>query len=221
MTHPRPFCLAPREQPPGRRPPQTTRTFALAFARPGSSISPSERRLALPAMGAPALTNPTLAFAIRAVCGRSSSTESASSGYYARVARTSYRRRYSAPDGSISQAPPATVAYAAPRFRAHASQPCNRREARALLGEREAARVQKSTDMVTSAFVEARVRHARRLPPTPAKMTGACLPLNASVRRGWRESSKRSSPSVGAGAPFRGGIAIVRRLHPPTCPPSP
>jgi hypothetical protein len=78
MTHPRPRCLAPREQPPGRRPPQTTRTFALAFARPESSISPSERRLALPAMGAPAWTNPTLAFAIRAACsGRSSSTDRA------------------------------------------------------------------------------------------------------------------------------------------------
>ena len=35
-----------------------------------------------------------------------------------------------------------------------------------------------------------------------------CLPLEASVRCGWRESSKRSSASVGADAPFRGkGIA--------------
>jgi hypothetical protein len=29
-------------------------------------------------------------------------------------------------------------------------------------------------------------------------------PLEASVRCGWRESSKRSSASIGAGAPFRG-----------------
>jgi hypothetical protein len=37
------------------------------------------------------------------------------------------------------------------------------------------------------------------------------LPLEASVRRGWRESSKRSSASVGADAPFRGkGIAGSR-----------
>ena len=35
-------------------------------------------------------------------------------------------------------------------------------------------------------------------------------PLEASVRCGWRESSKRSSASVGAGAPFRG-----RLLHKP------
>ena len=35
------------------------------------------------------------------------------------------------------------------------------------------------------------------------------LPLEASVRRGWRESSKRSSASVGADAPFR-GIGLVR-----------
>jgi hypothetical protein len=36
-------------------------------------------------------------------------------------------------------------------------------------------------------------------------------PLEASVGRGWRESSKRSSASVGAGAPFRGkGIAGSR-----------
>ena len=34
------------------------------------------------------------------------------------------------------------------------------------------------------------------------------LPLEASVRRGWRESSKRSSASVGAGAPFRGEPAV-------------
>jgi len=39
-------------------------------------------------------------------------------------------------------------------------------------------------------------------------MADACLPLEASVRRGWRESSKRSSASVGADAPFR-GIAIT------------
>jgi hypothetical protein len=39
--------------------------------------------------------------------------------------------------------------------------------------------------------------------PTPL-MTDACLPLEATVRCGWRESSKRSSASVGAGAPFRG-----------------
>jgi hypothetical protein len=38
-------------------------------------------------------------------------------------------------------------------------------------------------------------------------------PLEASVRRGWRESSKRSSASVGAGAPFRNAQArsSVRR----------
>ena len=36
--------------------------------------------------------------------------------------------------------------------------------------------------------------------PPPADVS-ACLPLEASVRRGWRELSKRSSASVGAGAP--------------------
>ena len=41
-----------------------------------------------------------------------------------------------------------------------------------------------------------------------ARVPGARDPLEASVRRGWRESSKRSSASVGADAPFRGkGIA--------------
>jgi hypothetical protein len=56
----------------------------------------------------PMLTIASTVHATRA--GRSPPTESASSGYYARVARTSYRRRYSAaPDGSISRAPPATV----------------------------------------------------------------------------------------------------------------
>ena len=37
----------------------------------------------------------------------------------------------------------------------------------------------------------------------------ASFPLDASVRRGWRESSKRSSASVGADAPLR-GVAIGR-----------
>jgi hypothetical protein len=41
-------------------------------------------------------------------------------------------------------------------------------------------------------------------------------PLEASVRRGWRESSKRSSASVGADAPFRGkGIARPERPREP------
>ena len=51
-------------------------------------------------------------------------------------------------------------------------------------------------------------------PPRPAAADypgpddGRLLAVEASVRRGWRESSKRSSPSVGADAPFRGeGIA--------------
>ena len=51
------------------------------------------------------------------------------------------------------------------------------------------------------------MRRAIRTATTP----GASHPLEASVRRGWRESSKRSSASVGAGAPFRGkGIAGSR-----------
>ena len=37
-------------------------------------------------------------------------------------------------------------------------------------------------------------------------------PLEASVRRGWRESSKRSSASVGADAPFRGN-PLVRSVR--------
>ena len=47
--------------------------------------------------------------------------------------------------------------------------------------------------------------------PTVASADGAtrgCFPLEASVRCGWRESSKRSSASAGAGAPFR-GLAIT------------
>ena len=52
---------------------------------------------------------------------------------------------------------------------------------------------------------------ARRLPRTAAQMADPCLPLEASVRRRWRESSKRSSASVRAGVPFRGkGIAGSR-----------
>ena len=51
----------------------------------------------------------------------------------------------------------------------------------------------------------------------PAALTDACSPLEASVRCGWRESSKRSSESVGADAPFRGkGIARPEQRREPS-----
>jgi hypothetical protein len=52
--------------------------------------------------------------------------------------------------------------------------------------------------------------------PTVASGDGATrgyFPLEASVRRGWGESAKRSSASVGADAPFRGiGVVPPRRV---------
>jgi hypothetical protein len=61
---------------------------------------------------------------------------------------------------------------------------------------------------LTSAFPESARRATRLAPRNDSYAAGACLPLNASVRRGWRESSKRSSASVGADAPLR-GVAVT------------
>jgi hypothetical protein len=75
--------------------------------------------------------------------------------------------------------------------------------ARSDLGEGESRQGPSGTDMLTSAFAES--TRAPRLAAAAypdSLMTDACLPLEASVRRGWRESSKRSSASVGAGPPF-------------------
>jgi hypothetical protein len=45
----------------------------------------------------------------------------------------------------------------------------------------------------------------------PLADASGCFSLQASVRRTWRESSKRSSGSTGAGVPFRGQAIAERR----------
>jgi hypothetical protein len=61
-----------------------------------------------------------------------------------------------------------------------------------------------------------RARAKAVINPPPGDAS-TCFPLEASVRGGWRESSKRSSASVGADAPFRGkaqaGLDLLRRAE--------
>jgi hypothetical protein len=81
---------------------------------------------------------------------------------------------------------------------AEASAPGRRRKLHRPGGDR----------ILTSAFPESARRATRLARRRDSSTAGACLPLEASVGRGWRESSKRSSASVGADVPFR-GVAIV------------
>jgi Phage integrase family len=59
--------------------------------------------------------------------------------------------------------------------------------------------------------------YPRRSSRSTTRRRQRLLSVEASVRRRWRESSKRSSASVGAGAPFRGeaqaGLDILRRAE--------
>ena len=68
---------------------------------------------------------------------------------------------------------------------------------------------------------EKRAPETRRCRSDETRTADERDPLEASVRGGWRESSKRSSASVGAGGPFRGkprvpcraGGRLLSRLH--------
>jgi hypothetical protein len=62
---------------------------------------------------------------------------------------------------------------------------------------------------LTSAFPESARRATRPAPRRDSSTAGACLPLEASVRRRWRESLKRSSASVRAGVPCRGKARVT------------